>query len=112
VRHEKRKLRAAVTHITSPGFVDGKTREQLALRGGGPHRVITDKAVIGLGAETRSAKLISLHPGISLEDVLANTEMTLEVPVDIPATPLPSANELRLLREEIDPQGVYLGKPA
>jgi hypothetical protein len=32
--------------------------------------------------------------------------------VDIPATPLPSANELRLLREEIDPQGVYLGKPA
>jgi glutaconate CoA-transferase subunit B len=112
VRHEKRKLRAAVTHITSPGFVDGKTREQLALRGGGPHRVITDKAVIGFGAETRSAKLISLHPGISLEDVLANTEMPLEVPVDIPATPLPSANELRLLREEIDPQGVYLGKPA
>jgi len=110
MRHEKRKLRAAVAHITSPGFVDGKTREQLALRGGGPHRVITDKAVIGFGVETRSAKLISLHPGIGLDDVLANTGMPLEVPEDIPVTPLPSRDELRLLREEIDPQGVYLGK--
>jgi glutaconate CoA-transferase subunit B len=110
MRHERRKLRAAVAHITSPGFVDGKTREQLALRGGGPHRVITDKGVIEFGAETRSARLMSLHPGTSLADLLANTEMPLEVPEDVPATPLPSGEELRLLREEIDPRGVYLGK--
>lgn len=110
MRHERRKLRAAVAHITSPGFVDGKTREQLALRGGGPHRVITDKGVIEFGAETRSARLMSLHPGTSLADLLANTEMPLEVPEDVPATPLPAGEELRLLREEIDPRGVYLGK--
>jgi hypothetical protein len=36
--------------------------------------------------------------------------MPLEVPEDVPATPLPSGEELRLLREEIDPRGVYLGK--
>ncbi len=41
MRHEKRKLPNAVTHLTSPGFVGGKTRQELSLRGGGPHRIIT-----------------------------------------------------------------------
>ena len=73
MRHEKRKLPVAVSHLTSPGFVGGKSREELGLRGGGPHRIITDKAVMGFDKENHSAALISLHPGVSLEDVLANT---------------------------------------
>ena len=73
MRHEKRKLPVAVAHLTSPGFVGGKSREELALRGGGPHRIITDKAVIGFDKASHSAALVSLHPGVSLEDVLANT---------------------------------------
>jgi glutaconate CoA-transferase subunit B len=44
-----------------------------------------------------------------LEDVLANTGFHLQVPDIIPATDMPSAEELRLLREEIDPKSVYLG---
>lgn len=109
MRHEKRKLPAAVAHLTSPGFVGGKTRAELGLRGGGPHRVITDKCVLGFDLETRSAMLLSLHPGVSADEVLAHTEMPLIVPKDIAATPLPSLEQLRLLREEIDPKGVYLG---
>ena len=53
--------------------------------------------------------LLSLHPGTSLEDVLANTGFALEVPKSVATTPLPTAEELRLLREEIDPKSVYLG---
>ena len=64
MRHEKRKLPHAVAHLTSPGFVGGKSREELGLRGGGPHRVITDKAVLGFDSDTHSATLLSLHPGI------------------------------------------------
>jgi glutaconate CoA-transferase subunit B len=109
MRHEKRKLPPLVSHLTSPGFVGGKTRAGLGLRGGGPHRIITDKAVLGFDSENRSASLISLHEGVGLEDVLANTGFALNVPAEIPATPLPSAEELRLLREEIDPKSVYLG---
>ena len=109
MRHEKRKLPVAVSHLTSPGFVGGKSREELSLRGGGPHRIITDKAVMGFDKKTHSAALLSLHPGVSLEDVLANTGFPLHVPEAIPATALPSAEELRLLREEIDPGSVYLG---
>src|SRR6266513_5163876 len=47
MRHEKRKLPEAVAHLTSPGFVGGRSRQESGLRGGGPHRLITDMAVIG-----------------------------------------------------------------
>jgi len=109
MRHEKRKLPAAVAHLTSPGFVSGKSRAELSLRGNGPHRIITDKCVFGFDQTTRSAVLLSLHQDVSLEEVLANTGFPLEVRETPAITPLPTAEELRLLREDIDPKGVYLG---
>ncbi|HXJ17228.1 MAG TPA: CoA-transferase [Candidatus Polarisedimenticolia bacterium] len=108
MRHEKRKLPMAVAHLTSPGFVGGHSRNELALRGGGPHRVITDMAVLGFDPNTHSACLVSLHPGTRLEEVIENTGFALQIPKEVPATPLPTAEELRLLREEIDPKGVHL----
>lgn len=108
MRHEKRKLPLAVAHLTSPGFVDGRSREELNLRGGGPSRVITDMAVLGFDAKTHAVSLLSLHPGIRLEELVENTGFPLHIPKDIPTTPLPSAEELRLLREEIDPKGLHL----
>jgi glutaconate CoA-transferase, subunit B len=108
LRHEKRKLPAAVAHLTSPGFAGGGTRAALGLRGGGPHRVITDMAVLGFDPETREAALLSVHPGIGVEKVQKNTGFSLRMPANVPETPLPTPEELRLLREEIDPQGVYL----
>jgi acyl CoA:acetate/3-ketoacid CoA transferase beta subunit len=108
MRHEKRKLPQAVSHLTSPGFVGGHNRQELHLRGGGPHRVITDMAVLGFDPNTHSATLESLHPLARLEDVVENTGFPLQIPKEVPPTPLPSQEELRLLREEIDPRGVYL----
>lgn len=108
MRHEKRKLPGAVAHLTSPGFPGGKSRSELNLRGGGSHRVITDKAILGFDSGTHSAALLSLHPGVRVEDVVENTGFPLEIPSRIPNTPLPTAEELRLLREEIDPRRVYL----
>jgi acyl CoA:acetate/3-ketoacid CoA transferase beta subunit len=108
MRHEKRKLPLAVAHLTSPGFVGGRSRQELGLRGGGPSRVITDMGVLGFDSETHSASLLSLHPGIRLEALIENTGFPLLIPKEVPATPLPTAEELRLLREEIDPNRVYL----
>ncbi|OFV97036.1 MAG: hypothetical protein A3H28_11065 [Acidobacteria bacterium RIFCSPLOWO2_02_FULL_61_28] len=108
LRHEKRKLPLAVAHLTSPGFVGGKSRAQLGLRGGGPHRIITDMAVLGFDSQTHEACLLSVHPGISAPAVQDNTGFPLRIPAQVPVTPLPTAEELRLLREEIDPRGVYL----
>ena len=109
MRHEKRKLPSAVAHLTSPGFVGGKSREELGLRGGGPHRIITDKAVIGFDPATPFGGAALLASGGSLWRMsLANTGFPLQVPDRFPLTPLPTAEELRLLREEIDPKRVYI----
>ena len=109
MRHEKRKLRQAIAHLTSPGFVGGRGRRDLGLRGDGPHRLITDNAVIGFDPDTHSAVLLSLHPVVRLEEVLENTGFPLQIPKEIPPTPLPTTEDVRLLQEEIDPQGIYLG---
>jgi len=108
MRHEKRKLPLAVTHLTSPGFVGGRSRQELGLRGGGPHRVITDMGVLGFDPVTHSASVVSVHPGVRVEDLVENTGFPLQVPEKVPVTPLPTAEELRLLREEIDPKGTHL----
>lgn len=108
MRHEKRKLPLAVAHLTSPGFVGGKSRQELGLRGGGPHRVITDMAILGFDPATHAATLLSVHPGVRAEAVVENTGFPLEVCEPVPVTPLPTPEELRLLREEIDPRRVYL----
>jgi acyl CoA:acetate/3-ketoacid CoA transferase beta subunit len=108
LRHEKRKLPLAVAHLTSPGFAGGKRRAELGLRGGGPHRVITDMAVLGFDTQTCEATLLSVHPGSSAQKVQDHTGFPLRMPARVPETPLPTPEELRLLREEIDPRGVYL----
>jgi acyl CoA:acetate/3-ketoacid CoA transferase beta subunit len=108
VRHGKRKLPAAVAYLTSPGFVNGRSRQELGLRGGGPSRVITDMAVLGFDNPSRTASLVSMHPGTTVEQLLENTGFPLEIPSPVPMTPLPSKEELRLLREEIDPGRMYL----
>jgi glutaconate CoA-transferase subunit B len=108
MRHNKRKLRRALAHVTSPGFVGGRGRRELGLRGDGPHRLITDNAVIGFDPESHEATLLSLHPVVRLEEVLENTGFPLRIPRDVPPTPVPNSEEIRLLREEIDPGGLYL----
>jgi len=108
MRHEKRKLPMAVAHLTSPGFPGGKSREALGLRGGGPSRVITDKAILGFDPATRGPVVLSVHPGVSVDEVREHTGFQLAAPATVPETPLPTAEELRLLREEIDPRRVYL----
>lgn len=108
IRHERRKLVERVFHNTNPGFLSGgKSREQAGLRGGGPSRVLTDKAVFGFDERSGRLKLHSIHPGVSREELRANTGFALEVPEGCPATPAPTEQELRLIREELDPGRAY-----
>jgi glutaconate CoA-transferase subunit B len=108
MRHNKRKLRQVLAHLTSPGFAGGRSRRELGLRGDGPYRLITDKAVIGFDPDTHAATLVSLHPVVELEAALENTGFPLRVPREVLSTPMPNSEEIRLLREEIDPNGIYL----
>jgi glutaconate CoA-transferase subunit B len=109
MRHDKRKLQAAVQFNTSPGFIgEGNLRKKAGLKGGGPVRVITDMAVLGFDEVSAGMKLLSLHPGVKLEEIIYNTGFKLLIDKEIPETPAPTGAELDLLRNEIDPHGIYI----
>jgi acyl CoA:acetate/3-ketoacid CoA transferase beta subunit len=109
IRHEQRKLKEAVSFITSPGYLHGADDRLKAGLRGGPTRVITDKAIFGFDPASKRMKVESVHPGVSLEDVLANLGFAPIVPDHVASTPPPTAEQVRLIREEIDPDGVYAG---
>lgn len=106
--HEPRRFPARVDFLTSPGFFSGRRdREKWGLPGGGPDLVITDKGLLRFD-ETGEMVLFSLHPGVSLEEVRANTGWDLRVAPDLGVTEEPTDEELRILREDLDPTGIYL----
>ena len=51
--------------------------------------------------------LTSLHPGVSLDDVREATSWKLRLGEAVGETPAPSEKELRVMREQLDPQGIY-----
>jgi acyl CoA:acetate/3-ketoacid CoA transferase beta subunit len=108
MRHQKRKLPRVLGHLTSPGFVAGKDRRQTGLRGDGPHRIITDMAILGFDPESNSAQLLSAHPGVSVDKIIENTGFPLVIPGKVTTTPLPTEEQLHILRDEIDPRRAYL----
>ena len=107
IRHEARKLNEAVSFVTSPGYLRGGGDREAAGLQGEPSRVITDKAVFGFDPVSKRMRLESIHPGIALEDVLSNMAFQPIVPDDLPVTEPPTAEQVRLIREEIDPEGMY-----
>ena len=107
IRHEVRKLNEAVSFVTSPGYLRGGGDREAAGLQGEPSRVITDKAVFGFDPVSKRMRLESIHPGIALENVLSNMAFQPIVPGDLPVTEPPTAEQVRLIREEIDPEGMY-----
>jgi glutaconate CoA-transferase subunit B len=71
----------------------------------GPKLVITNLAVMEFDEATKKMRLKSVHPGVTVERVQQNTGFELRVPEHVPETPLPTAEELTLLRTEIDRGG-------
>jgi len=110
IRHERRKLVEKLVHNTSPGFLNGgDTRRRLGLPGGGPSRVLTDKAVFGFDDASGRMKVLSVHPGVSHDELRAETGFPLDLPSNCPVTEPPTDEEVRLIREELDPHRMYVG---
>ena len=89
--------------------MDGKDSRQNAGLLGGPSRVITDKAVFGFHPESKKMIIHSIHPGNTLEDVVNTMGFEPIIPDHIPFTEPPSLEQLTIIREQIDPERMYLG---
>jgi acyl CoA:acetate/3-ketoacid CoA transferase beta subunit len=108
----KRTFVDKVDFLTTAGYLDGpESREKAGLpKGSGPYRVITQLGVYGFDEGTKRLKLISLHPHSSVDEVKENSSFDIIIPDNIKRSPEPSKEDLRILREEIDPAGIVLGK--
>jgi len=106
--HQKRRFPEKVDFCTSAGFLSGRAERQAAgVRGGGPQAVVTNLGIMEPD-ETGELVLTHIHPGVQVEQVQENTGWPLKVAEDLCVTQPPTDEELRILREELDPRGVYL----
>jgi glutaconate CoA-transferase subunit B len=107
LEHDRRRFVERVAHLTSPGYGAGNgwRRAQGLPAGSGPSAVITTLGVLRFTADGE-AFLASVHPGVSVEDVLRNTGWTLRVADKLTETPAPTPQELAVMRK-MDPRGVW-----
>lgn len=106
--HQKRRFPEKCDFRTSAGNLSSKAeRQALGLRGGGPSAVVTDIGILEPD-ENGELMLTALHPGKNAEEAKANTGWDLKVAAALRCTEPPSAEELRILREDLDPDGIYL----
>ena len=108
IANSKRTLPEKVDFITSPGYLGGgDERASLGLTGG-PELVITDMGVYSFDENTREMVLVSIHPGATVETIRENIGWDVKVARDLPETAPPGPEEIRIIREELDPQGIFL----
>jgi len=111
-KQSKRTFVSKLDFLTTPGFLNGPgAREKAGLPAGtGPYRVITQFGLFGFDDATKRLKLISLHPGVTIDEVKENSQFEIILPDWIETSLEPSDRDLSILRREIDPASIVLGK--
>ncbi len=109
---DARRFVEKVDFITSPGYLAGPgSREEAGLAAGtGPFKVITNLAVMGFDEESKRMRVESLHHGVTFDAVQKNTSFELLKAPEIAETQPPTEEELRILREEVDPHKYIIGR--
>ena len=100
----KRSFVDAVDFTTSPGHLTGRRPTGW---GAGPSVVVTGLGVYRFAEGSGEMELASLHPGVTLEQVDENTSWQMRRAPDLAETAPPTEEELRLIREDLDPGGTY-----
>lgn len=108
MRQARRSFVEALDFRTSPGHSGDPEHDRArGWWGSGPTNVVTDLGTYGFDEESGEMTLLTLHPGVTLEQVRENTGWEPKVSPELGETLPPTPEELRLIREELDPDGVY-----
>jgi glutaconate CoA-transferase subunit B len=110
--HDKRRFVAQVDFVTTPGYLTGPgAREAAGLPPNtGPYKVISTLALMGYDPASKRMRVESLHPNVTAQDVRNNTGFEMLFVDPLPVTPEPTDDELHILRTEVDPLGLVIGK--
>jgi glutaconate CoA-transferase, subunit B len=99
LEHSRRTLVDKVDFISAPG-----TSPDNVHRPGGPIALITSRCLFAFDRAKKRFRLTSVHPGHSVAEVEEHTGFDFDRPADVPVTPAPSSETLRLLRTVVAPQ--------
>lgn len=104
-KHSRRVFVEQVDLVCGIGYDRAKALSGRAAAFHEVRRVVTNLAVLDFGGPEHSMRLASVHPGVSVSDVADATGFLLAAPYQVPETRLPTAEELVLIRERLDPAG-------
>ena len=108
-RLSRRAFPDSVDFLTSPGHrMRGRTRADLGMPGAGPVRVVTDKGILEPDPETGELVLAALYPSATVDEVRAGVGWPLRCHEALREVEPPGDEDLRLLRDVLDPRGLYL----
>jgi len=109
--HQKQRFPEKVDFVTTPGYFSGPgQRDKMEFPGGGPSVVVSTMGILRFHRETKEMYLESYHPGVTVEQIKATTGWDIMIARDVKETERPSPDLIRILREDIDPTGVFLKK--
>lgn len=109
-QHDTKRFVSKIDFLTTPGYLTGPgAREKAGLPPNtGTYRVVTNLALLDFEPESKRMRLIGLNPNVTVEQVKQNTGFELLVADNLIANPEPTDEQLRILREEVDPDHYYI----
>lgn len=112
MQHQKRRFLEKIDFLSTPGYLTGPgAREEAGLPPGtGPYRVITALAMMDFEPETKRMRVIGTMPGVTRQQIQNNTGFELLFADEIEQIAPPTEHELYLLREKVDPEGLWIGR--
>ncbi|EKD49964.1 MAG: 3-oxoacid CoA-transferase, beta subunit [uncultured bacterium] len=110
MQHDVKRFLPKIDFLTTPGYLTGPgSREKAGLpRGTGPYRVVTNLAIMDFEPVSKRMRLMAINPGVTVEDVIKNTGFELLIADKIEQNAPPSDEELRILRDEVDKDRLYI----
>ncbi len=109
-QHDVKRFVKKVDFLTTPGYLSGPgEREKAGLPpNAGPYRVVSNLGLMGYDDKTKRMMLLKTNPGVTVEQVVRNTEFEMLVTGKITTIEEPTEKELEILRRDVDPDKLYI----
>ncbi len=104
--HSPKSFVAKVDVVSGIGYDRAAALGKVAARFHQIRRVISNLGVFDFNTPNHAMRLVSVHPGVTVDDIVKHTGFELILADNVPQTRAPTVEELRLIREVIDPRGV------
>ena len=105
-KHNTRVFVEAVDIVSGVGPKRAKEAGPGASKYNDIHRIVSNLGVFDVKGADDTVRLLSLHPGVTLDEVVEGTGFALEVPADVPTTREPTESELMIIRNVLDPRNL------